>query len=875
MRLGRSLRQRFAVGLVAACMLVFLALQARPFDSDRHTRTNRHLSRLQEEDLRLIDLVFQLRNGLLNNYDSLTATLRLAEQHRAELDDGPDQITRRGHADIDRAMAAFTKAAAEKEELIEWFKTHHALLKNSALYFPQAIDAVTAQPDVSAGLRRQADALLRDILQLGLGATTAEYRQVENHLKRFAAERARQPQAIAQLVDTAVRHAESILEHRRVTGELIVRLGSVPTQQASRELEESYYHVAQRDLNRANAYRAALALVAVLLLMFAVAMFARLQRNGVRLRATLAAQVHEIAERKKAVEELGESEARYRQLVDLSPDAILIAREGRVAFVNGAGLLLFGASQAQQLLGRSFVELMHADCRDRVAARMLQLQHDERPTATLEKRIVRLNGGAIDIEMIAAPFMQENQAACLVVMRDISLRKQAEQQLVALARYDTLTGLPNRHLFMDRLVHAMNAAKRTQRAVALMFLDLDRFKEINDTLGHAAGDRVLEAAARRLSGALRSVDTVARLGGDEFTVILEDVENGEQVAAVATKIKDAFATPLVTDEREIFITPSIGIAMWPSDGDSVQALMQSADVALYHAKDEGRNCHAFYAASMNAQAAESLKLEGLLRRALERQEFVLHYQPKVDIASGRITGVEALVRWQSAELGMVSPGRFIPLAERSGLIVPVGEWVLRTACAQAKAWQEQGLPPLLMSVNVSPRQFREADLADTVQRALTDHRLEPRYLELEITEGMIMQRTERTIALLETLQRLGARLSIDDFGTGYSSLAYLKRFPVQRLKIDQSFVRDVAADADDAAIVIAIIGLAKSLKMDVTAEGVETAEQLAFLTEHGCDEYQGYHFSRPVPAEEFTRLLGRPSLAPTLAPSPQVPALTV
>jgi diguanylate cyclase (GGDEF)-like protein/PAS domain S-box-containing protein len=444
-----------------------------------------------------------------------------------------------------------------------------------------------------------------------------------------------------------------------------------------------------------------------------------------------------------------------------------------------------------------------------------------------------------------------------VYFRDVTERKRTEERLSYLAQYDPLTGLPNRTLFRDRLRSAIARAKREDRLVAVMFLDIDRFKDINDTLGHLTGDGVLQSVATLLKENLRSADTIARLGGDEFTVIIESISHIDQVGTIAEKMLRAFSQPMMAAGQEIYVTASIGIAVRTADVDDVDELLKHADIAMYHAKQEGRNNYQFYSESIHGKSPEQLSLEGKLRRAVERQEFVLMYQPQVNIASGRVVAAESLLRWQSPDLGLVPPDRFIPLAEETGLIVPIGEWVLQTACAQNKAWQEAGLPPIVISVNLSPRQFRQKNLLDAVVALIRDSRLDARFLELEITESMVMHRPEEVTVMLSRLDDIGVRLAIDDFGTGYSSLSYLKRFPVHKLKIDQSFVRDITTDRDDAAIVSAVVAMARSLELLVVAEGVETREQLAFLEKLNCDEYQGYFFSRPVPADEFAELLVR------------------
>ena len=435
------------------------------------------------------------------------------------------------------------------------------------------------------------------------------------------------------------------------------------------------------------------------------------------------------------------------------------------------------------------------------------------------------------------------------------VRKQAEERVLRLAHYDELTGLPNRNMFNQQLTRALAQARRHDKPLAILFVDLDRFKNINDTLGHEAGDRVLKEIAGRLRGCLREVDTIGRLGGDEFVVLIEELPQPAQVAVVAQKILAAVAKPFVLDAQEFHITASIGISTYPADSEDMQSLLKNADISMYRAKEQGKNNFQFYSAQMNVHTLERLAMESDLRRALQRNEFVLHYQPKVDIASGRICGVEALVRWQQPGKALIPPAQFIALAEETGLIVPIGEWVLKTACVQNKSWQDRGLPRLRMAVNLSARQFAQENLVQDVARVLGETGLAPAALELEITESMVMSNPQRAVKLLDKLKAMGIHLSIDDFGTGYSSLGYLKRFPLDSVKIDRSFIQDLPGDRDDAAITEAIIAMAHSLSLKVIAEGVETGEQLRFLRKHGCDEMQGYFFSRPLPEDEFLCLL--------------------
>jgi diguanylate cyclase (GGDEF)-like protein/PAS domain S-box-containing protein len=445
------------------------------------------------------------------------------------------------------------------------------------------------------------------------------------------------------------------------------------------------------------------------------------------------------------------------------------------------------------------------------------------------------------------------------------VRKQAEEDLQFVAKHDALTRLPNRIVFNDRLALAVAKAKRGGRRLAVMFIDMDRFKVINDTLGHEAGDTLLREVARRLTLTLRASDTVARLGGDEFVVLIDEVSDPIHLGSIAQKLIDALAAGFPLSGQEYHVTASIGISTYPDDSDDILALLKNADIAMYRAKEQGRNAFQFYSAQMNVHSIERLTLESSLRRALERRELVLHYQPRIDFRSRLITGVEALMRWRHPELGLVPPAKFIPLAEETGLITPIGEWALAAACAQHEAWTRVGLGHLRIAVNLSPRQFLQGDLQKSVARILAEAGCDARKLELEITEGTVMRNPESVVTLLQQLKNMGIHIAIDDFGTGYSSLAYLKRFPIDSLKIDRSFVKDVPEDAGDVAINVAIIAMAHSLGLKVVAEGVETREQFDFLRKEGCDEMQGYFFSRPLPVEEVTALLLEGAKSPVAA----------
>lgn len=438
------------------------------------------------------------------------------------------------------------------------------------------------------------------------------------------------------------------------------------------------------------------------------------------------------------------------------------------------------------------------------------------------------------------------------ILRSMETSRTLERYL---AYHDTLTKLPNRQLFIDRLIQSVAHARRTDTSVAVLFIDLDGFKQINDTLGHSAGDLLLMAFAERLKGCIRESETASRFGGDEFAVILSDIAGTQDAEIVAHRILESFKYPLVIADQECYIGTSIGICMYPSDGSSADTLIRHADTAMYMAKQEGGHQYLFYAPSMTRDVPEEPSHEKNIRKAVEREQLLLHYQPQLDLRTGTIVCVEALVRWMHPSYGIIQPEQFIPAAEKNGLIVSIGEFVLRKACEQSRKWQEQGLPPVRIAVNLSIRQLQHHSLLEQINRALTQTNLEPALLDLEITENSALHRCDETVQLLETLKQRGIQLSIDDFGIGYSSLSYLKRLPVQMLKIDRSFVVNMTRDSEDVAIIRAIIAMAHSMGLRVTAEGVETREQLEILSSLNCDAIQGYHFSRPVPAHRIEELL--------------------
>ena len=471
--------------------------------------------------------------------------------------------------------------------------------------------------------------------------------------------------------------------------------------------------------------------------------------------------------------------------------------------------------------------------------------------------LIRRDGFESAIEDSAAPIHDRagRVIGAVIVFHDVSEARAMTMQMTHSAHHDVVTGLPNRVLLNDRINQSISLALRQNRPIAVLFLDLDHFKNTNDSLGHAAGDELLQSVSKRLLACVRGSDTVSRQGGDEFAILLPEITHAEDAAKCAAKIIVALHPPHIIGGRSLHIGASIGISLYPKDGIDAETLIKNADMAMYHAKERGRSNFQFFEAEMNLKAVERQSMESDLRRALKQKEFLLHYQPKVNLETGEITGVEALIRWKQPDRGLVPPAQFVPIAEDCGLIVPIGRWVLREACRQARAWQDTGLRHLRMGVNVSAVEFREKGFAETVRTVLSDAGLEARYLVLELTERVLMENARSTAAVLEELRAMGVHLAVDDFGTGYSSLSYLRQFPIDVLKIDQSFIHQITSNFDDSTIISAIINMGKSLRHIVIAEGVETDEQRAYLQSQHCEEGQGYLFGRPVAAAQFARLL--------------------
>lgn len=541
----------------------------------------------------------------------------------------------------------------------------------------------------------------------------------------------------------------------------------------------------------------------------------------------------------------------YKKLLEYSPYGIIIVTEGKVTFANDSILKMLSAKKEQEILGYDILYLFEEPAQGAMKEKLKITKNENKVVEMLDEKLIRFDGTEVDVEILASPFIFENKPSVQLIINDISKRKAAEHQLTHLAYHDSLTGLANRSMLENVLNQNIMMANRKNERFSVLFLDLDHFKMVNDTLGHPKGDLLLKAVAERLSTTIRKSDLVARLGGDEFVLILGGLYKTNSAGVIAEKIMKLFKKPFTINDHELFITTSLGISIYPDNGKDAATLLKNADIAMYVAKERGRNNYQFCTPELTERLQERAALENYLRHAINEKQLLLHYQPIVDIKTNKITGIEALLRWNHPNKGLLFPVDFIELAEESGLIVPFAEWVIRKVCQDNALWTKAGAPQLTLSINLSVRNLKEGNIVNVVEDILKETSVDGHYLEFEITESLIMQDVSLTVEILDKFKAMGIHVAIDDFGIGYSSLSYLKRFDIDRLKIDKTFIQDVASNPNSAAIVTAIIAMSHSLNMKVVAEGVETQKQLDFLKKENCDEIQGNYYCKPIPAQQL------------------------
>jgi len=705
------------------------------------------------------------------------------------------------------------------------------------------------------------------ILRLQQEETTIENLTVDN------AERQRQISTLHELANQKIQYAETVIGLRRTKGlDAVLDFGRTGEgQQIMTEFRDVIRKMQDEELQllvlrdadakrRLARTKAILVFGGVLGLLIAVAAGWSVQRDKSGRRLAEEA-LQNMMDRKAAEEALFVEKERASVTLNSIGDAVLSTDIlGNVTYLNVVAEKITGWT-LQEAIGKPLDEVFHIiDGVTREPAQnptQIAIQTDRTVGLTANCILIRRDGSEFPIEDSAAPIHDRSRlvTGAVIVFHDVTASRAMTQEISHLAQHDILTDLPNRLLLKDRISQAIAAARRNDTKIAVLYLDLDGFKDINDSLGHAVGDNVLRSVAKCLVSCVRSSDTVSRQGGDEFVVLLSEIKQPSDAGITARKILTAVTALHRFEQHDLELAASIGLSTYPEDGQDAEILMKSADTAMYESKKRGHNNYQFFNQDMNARTLERQSIEVALRCALRGKEFVLHYQPKINFQTGMITGAEALIRWVHPDRGLISPLEFIAIAEESGLILPIGQWVLREACRQVQEWIDAGLHAIPVAVNISSLEFRSEGFLDSLLTILKDTRLDPRYLELELTESVLMQHGESSASVLNALKSIGVRLAVDDFGTGYSSLSYLKKFPIDSLKIDQSFVHDIIADTENATIVSAVITMAKGLKKWVIAEGVETEEQVTFLQAHGCDEAQGYYFSKPVVASQFAKLL--------------------
>jgi diguanylate cyclase (GGDEF)-like protein/PAS domain S-box-containing protein len=846
-------RVAFAAGLIALTLLLtWLFLRADAVSPHAHYRYLASLRSLQQADVELNAAVLASRAGLLQNYDSVARHLDAIRGLTRAIAELPEFLAADRRAPLLAKAREITAIHQRKADLIDGFRRGNAVLRNSADYFPRAVDEFLGHLPPDSRPHVDYGGYFRGVLNLGRGTDPQLVAELRAKTERLAA--LPLPPAQRAALDHLLVHGRVIIERHPEVDNLTRAILQLPTAERHEELTRLYADAHGRAQDAAAFFRLLLYAVALLLVAYVVWAYLRIERDRSELVRTHQALVERYEAQRRAEERL----RLFATVFSNATEGMTITdAANRIVAVNPAFSEITGYAE-HEALGQT-PALLNSGRHDHDYYRQMWAELDS--SGKWRGEIWnRRKDGAIYPEWLSISAVRDDGGRTthfIGIFSDITERKETERRIQHLAHHDALTGLPNRLLLDDRVEQALLKSKRAGTITALLFLDIDRFKNINETLGHEIGDELLVQAGKRGAEALRETDTLARHGGDAFVAVLPELEQPQDASLIARKLMQAFARPYRLAGHELTVTASIGIALAPEDGDNASNLLRNAETAMYRAKEEGRNTFRYYSADMNFASLGELLLEAHLRSALDRGELLMHYQPKVDASSGALIGAEALMRWQHPEHGMIQPGRFITLAEECGLIAPMGEWALHAVCRQLREWLDAGLDPVPVAVNVSAQQFVQQDVAAVVAGALAAHRIPPELLELEMTESLLMKNAEHTAAVLGTLRGMKIRMAIDDFGTGYSSLSYLKKFPVQTLKIDRSFVMDIDTRGESVKLAAAIIALAHGMELGVVAEGVETEAQRDYLVSHGCDQFQGFLFDRPLPAEEFARRLAR------------------
>ncbi len=845
----RHHRLRLGIGFSALLLLMtWLFWQSGKVSSNQHNAYLQSLRQIHQADIELNAAVLASYSDLLRNYDPMVQKSAAIDRELEFLLAVPEWLQDDSRKQLALLVEQLQAAHRKKVDVIGHFMRSNAVLRNSERYFPLASDALLRQ----SGLARlpEVERFIRKILLLSHGANRRQLEELMESRRHVALLTV--PAGADAAMKQVLLHADAIIEQRPVVQGLLEQVMRLPTAALHEDVARAYAAGYEETLRIAGDYRKLLYAVSLILATLVVYALLRNERD----RRALAVAHQDLAERYEAQHRAEGQLQLYATVFTNATEGMAITdSEARIVAVNPAFCAITGYDE-QDILGHN-PAILNSGRQGPDFYRQMWAELRERGVWQGEIWNRRKDGAIYPEWLSIAAVTNEaaNVTNYIGVFTDISERKQSEARIQHLAHHDALTGLPNRLLLDDRIGQAMRKSNRSKRPMALVFVDLDRFKNINDTLGHDVGDTLLVQAAQRGLSVLRETDTLARQGGDEFVVILPELEQAQDAMHATRKLLHSLCQPYLLAGHELTVSGSAGIAIYPDDGATASELLRKADAAMYRAKEDGRNTFRFFSAETNTASLDELLLENDLYSALERNELSMHYQPKVDAMTGEMVGAEALMRWTHREHGLIPPSRFIPLAEANGLINGFGEWAIKTVCTQLRSWLDGGLLAVPVAVNISAQQFAQQDLPKMVSHVLAEYGLPPQLLELELTESLLMRNASRARAVLQTLRAMHVEVSIDDFGTGYSSLSYLKQFQVSALKIDRSFVCEIDECGEKVKLASAIIAMAHELDLKVIAEGVETRIQADYLLAHGCDQFQGYFYGRPQPAESFAKLL--------------------